>query len=230
MTEAALHFGWYWWIWSAIAFVSGSVPFGVIIARRKGVDIRQSGSGNPGSTNVGRVLGKRFGILCFILDALKGAAPVLLSGWLGGVLGMESPANAAAWGWLLVAVCAILGHCFSPWLGFRGGKGVATGFGAVLAMWPVLTVPALAAFAVWGITLGLTRFMSLASMAGAIVLPSTVVAMALGGEGGSLKSSLPFLVITGAIAAFVVFRHRNNLIRLRVGAEPRVGREDAPDG
>ncbi len=230
MNEAALQFGWYWWVWSAIAFLSGSVPFGVIIARRKGVDIRQHGSGNPGSTNVGRVLGKRFGILCFLLDALKGAAPVLVSGWLGGLLGMAIPSTDAAWGWLFVAVCAILGHCFSPWIGFRGGKGVATGFGAVLAMWPVLTVPALAAFLVWSITLGLTRYMSLASMVGGIVLPSTVVAMALGGEDGSLGASLPFLIVTGAIAAFVVFRHRKNLMRIRTGSEPRVGRQTSTDG
>jgi glycerol-3-phosphate acyltransferase PlsY len=229
MNEAALHFGWYWWVWSAIAFFAGSVPFGVIIAKRQGVDIRQRGSGNPGSTNVGRILGKRFGILCFMLDAFKGAAPVLLSGWLGGLLGMAIPSTDAAWGWLLVAVCAILGHCFSPWIGFRGGKGVATGFGAVLAMWPVLTVPALAAFTVWAITLGLTRFMSLACIVGAIVLPSTVVAMTLGGEGGSITASLPFLVVTGAIAAFVVFRHRKNLTRILAGAEPRVGRETPPD-
>ena len=229
MTEAALQFGWYWWVWSGIAFLSGSVPFGVIIARRQGVDIRQVGSGNPGSTNVGRVLGKRFGICCFLLDALKGAAPVLVSGWLGGLLGMAIPSTDAAWGWLLVAVCAILGHCFSPWIGFRGGKGVATGFGAVLAMWPVLTVPALAAFLVWAITLGLTRYMSLASVVGGIVLPSTVVAMALGGEDGSLQASLPFLIVTGAIATFVVFRHRKNLMRIRTGAEPRVGRKTSTE-
>ena len=229
MTEAALQFGWYWWVWSGIAFLSGSVPFGVIIARRQGVDIRQVGSGNPGSTNVGRVLGKRFGIFCFLLDALKGAAPVLASGWLGGLLGMAIPSTDAAWGWLLVAVCAILGHCFSPWIGFRGGKGVATGFGAVLAMWPVLTVPALAAFLVWAITLGLTRYMSLASVVGGIVLPSTVVAMALGGEDGSLQASLPFLIVTGAIATFVVFRHRKNLMRIRTGAEPRVGRKTSTE-
>ena len=107
---------------------------------------------------------------------------------------------------------------------------MATGFGAVLAMWPVLTVPALAAFLVWSITLGLTRYMSLASMVGGIVLPSTVVAMALGGEDGSLGASLPFLIVTGAIAAFVVFRHRKNLMRIRTGSEPRVGRQTSTDG
>ena len=222
MIEAAQQFGWYWWTFAAIAFLAGSLPFGVIIARRRGVDIRKAGSGNPGATNVGRVLGRRFGILCFFLDALKGAVPVLLAGWFAGLLGASTTSNAAAWGWLLVAVAAILGHCFSPWIGFRGGKGVATGFGAVLAMWPVLTVPALAAFLVWGITLGLTRLMSLASMAGAIVLPATVIAMSIAGEGESLGRSVPYLVVTGLIAAFVVFRHRKNLVRIRAGSEPTV--------
>lgn len=89
-------------------------------------------------------------------------------------------------------------------------------------MWPVLTVPALAAFVVWGITLGLTRLMSLASMAGAIVLPATVLAMAIAGEGESLARSVPYLVVTGLIAAFVVFRHRKNLVRLRQGSEPKL--------
>lgn len=222
MIEAAQDFGWYWWTCSAIAFLAGSLPFGVLIARRRGVDIRKEGSGNTGATNVGRVLGRRFGILCFMLDATKGAVPVLVAGWLGGLLGQTAPTNAAAWGWLLVAMSTILGHCFSPWIGFRGGKGVATGFGAVLAMWPVLTVPALAAFVVWGITLGLTRLMSLASMAGAIVLPATVLAMAIAGEGESLARSVPYLVVTGLIAAFVVFRHRKNLVRLRQGSEPKL--------
>ena len=127
MTEAATHFGWFWWTAIAVSFACGSTPFGVMIARSRGVDIRKEGSGNPGATNVGRVLGRRFGIACFLLDALKGATPVLLAGWLSGVIGRDAGeiAPAAAWGWMSVAVAAILGHCFSPFLGFRGGTGVA---------------------------------------------------------------------------------------------------------
>ena len=225
MSEAATHFGWFWWSAIAIAFIAGSTPFGVLIARSRGVDILKEGSGNPGATNVGRVLGRRFGVACFLLDAIKGATPVLLSGWLAGVLGRDAGeiAPAAAWGWMAVAVAAILGHCFSPFLRFRGGKGVATGFGGVVAMWPILTIPAIAAFLVWGVVLGLTRFMSLASMIGAIVLPATVLAMAVGAGGGALRGSIPFLVATGLIAAFVVFRHRGNISRLRRGEESSVG-------
>lgn len=225
MSDAATHFGWFWWSAIAVAFLAGSTPFGVMIARSRGVDILKEGSGNPGATNVGRVLGRRFGIACFALDACKGAAPVLLSGWLAGLLGRDAGqmASTAAWGWMAVAVAAILGHCFSPFLRFRGGKGVATGFGAVLAMWPVLTIPAIAAFLVWGVVLGLTRFMSLASMIGAIVLPATVLAMAVGTGDGALRGSIPFLVVTGLIAAFVVFRHRGNIARLRRGEESAVG-------
>ena len=95
MIQAAQDFGWYWWTCAAIAFLAGSLPFGVLIARRRGVDIRKEGSGNPGATNVGRVLGRRFGILCFFLDALKGAVPVLVAGWLAGLLGGTSTTNAA---------------------------------------------------------------------------------------------------------------------------------------
>ena len=226
MPNFADHFGWFWISAIVLAYASGSVPMGVLIARRRGVDIRLQGSGNPGATNVGRVLGRRFGILCFVLDALKGAVPVLLSGWIAGVLGLGATGltSVVAWSWLGVACASILGHCFSPFLGFRGGKGVATGFGSVLAMWPIMTIPAIAAFLVWGLVLGLTRLMSLASIVGALVLPATVLAMALGLEGrASWTGVVPFLVVTSSIAALVVFRHRDNIRRLRAGAEARVG-------
>lgn len=226
MPEFADHLGWFWTIAFLLAFASGSVPMGVLIARRRGVDIRMTGSGNPGATNVGRVLGRRFGVLCFFLDAMKGATPVLLSGWIAGLLGQGAAGltPVVAWCWLGVACAAILGHCFSPFLGFRGGKGVATGFGSVLAMWPIMTIPAIAAFVVWALVLGLTRLMSLASIVGALVLPATVLAMTLGLENrGAWGSALPFLIVTSLIAALVTFRHRDNIRRIRSGVESRVG-------
>ena len=229
MSEASTHFGWFWWTFVGIAFLSGSVPFGVIIAHLKGVDLRTVGSGNVGATNVGRALGRRFGIFCFVLDAAKGATPVLVSGGLAGILGSGATTltPVAAWGWLAVATAAIIGHCFSPWIGFRGGKGVATGFGAVAAMWPVLTIPALAALLVWAVVLGLTRVMALASISGAMVLPATVLVRCVGdgGDEASFRASIPFLVVTGLIAAFVLFRHRSNIARLRLGSESRLGTE-----
>lgn len=229
MSDAATSFNWFWWTAMAIGFLAGSLPFGVMIARSRGIDIRSEGSGNPGATNVGRVLGKPFGIACFFLDATKGAVPVLLAGWLAGILGngASEMTASAAWGWLLVAIATILGHCFSPWIGFRGGKGVATGFGAVLAMWPVLTMPAIAGLFVWALVLMVTRVMALASVAGALVLPATVLALALvpGSSGAGLEASVPFLVITSLVAALVVFRHRSNLVRLRDGKEQKLGGE-----
>ena len=211
-----------WPIWVLIAFACGSIPFGVFIARAKGVDIRKEGSGNIGSTNVGRILGRKFGIACFLLDAIKGALPVLLAGIFQKTLGesLTNLSSDAAWWWLFTAVAAILGHCFSPWLGFKGGKGVATGFGAMLAMWSVLTLPALIALLVWGIVLGTTRMMSLASISGAVALP-IVVAVNMGIDEWP-SSGLPFLLVTILIAAFVVFRHRHNLLRIRAGNEPKI--------
>jgi acyl-phosphate glycerol 3-phosphate acyltransferase len=130
-----------------LSFLSGSIPFGLLIARARGVDIRRHGSGNIGATNVWRVLGRGPGLLCFALDVLKGLAPTLGAAWTTGLLGpraLPGPIDArSAWLWLVVMALAILGHMFSPWVGFRGGKGVATGLGALLGVWPFLTAPAL---------------------------------------------------------------------------------------
>ena len=210
-----------WIAWVVIAYLAGSIPFGVLIARSKGVDIRSVGSGNTGATNVGRTLGRRFGILCFLLDATKGAAPVLLAGWSRGVLG-ENLTNLQptdAWWWLAVAATAIIGHCFSPWLGFKGGKGVATAFGGMLSMWPVLTISVLLALVIWAALLAVSRMMSVASMGGAVALPVIVLVQVV--RAGELASGMPFLVVSGLLGGFVVFRHRSNIARIISGNEPR---------
>ena len=115
-----------------LGFVSGSIPFALLIGRAKGVDIRRHGSGNVGATNVSRVLGRPYGLLCFALDAAKGAGPVVAAGLVQGVFGATVAAvePTAQWAWLAVAVASVAGHMFSPFVGFRGGKGVATGFGS----------------------------------------------------------------------------------------------------
>ena len=211
-----------WLIWIIVAYACGSIPFGVLIARTKGVDIRSVGSGNIGATNVGRILGKKFGIACFILDALKGGIPVLLAGitqqTLGETLATLSVANA--WWWLGTAVAAILGHSFSPWLGFKGGKGVATAFGSMLAMWPVMGIPAIIALLVWVVGLVATRMMSLASMIGAMALPIVILVDIF--RRNATTSGLPFLLVTILLASFVVFRHRRNIARMHEGTEPRI--------
>ena len=216
-------------VWVALlvfAFLAGSVPFGLLIARAKGVDIRAQGSGNIGATNVGRVLGRRFGFLCFGLDALKGAVPVLVAGGVTGLLGRQlaDMAPTDGWLWLAVGVSALLGHMFSPWIGFKGGKGVATGFGALVAMWTPLTIPSLIALGVWVVFVKLLRMVSIASILAALSIPISVAVRAILSvePEEALRASHPALVVTAAIALLVVWKHRANIGRALRGEELKV--------
>ena len=210
-------------IWALIAYLCGSVPFAVVLGKLRGVDVRKMGSGNVGATNLGRALGKHWGVLCFLLDALKGLVPVVGSGAALKVIGQWDLSAIQTWQWLAVAVAAVLGHVFPIWLGFRGGKGVATGLGVLLGFWPILTVPALIAAATWLLVIAMSRYSSLASMSGALSLPLTVLALtAVRGDG--LPGRVPLLVVTTVLALLVVVRHRPNIARLRAGTEPKVGR------
>ena len=208
-----------------IAYLCGSIPFGVLISRSKGIDIRSQGSGNIGATNVGRVLGRKFGIACFILDGIKGGAPVLIAGMAQGILG-ETPPGLSTFDssmWLLTAIATILGHCFSPWLGFKGGKGVATAFGAMLAIWPIMGVPALCALGVWACTLALTRIMAIASILGASTITVMLVLQATAYSLGSSPAPiLPYMIVSIALVLFVVFTHRSNIARIFQGREMKV--------
>lgn len=211
-----------------LAFLCGSIPFGYLLGRMRGIDIRQHGSKNIGATNVGRVLGRRLGLTCFVLDALKGAVPVAIAGALAGVWGRWPSSLPAADQllWLATAVAALLGHMFSPWIGLRGGKGVATGFGALAAMWPALTIAALLALAVWIACVALTRYISLSSMVAACTIPLTVAALEWLGQSPDRSapgSAWPTLAATGLLAILIVVRHRANIGRLLRGIEPRVG-------
>ena len=223
---------WWWLIAVGLAYLIGSIPFGVLIARSKGVDIRSVGSGNIGATNVGRTLGRQFGVICFVLDVLKGAAPVLAAGLTFGTL-TERPGeiDVLEMGlWLGVAVAAVVGHMASIFLGFAGGKGVATGFGAILAMWPLLTVPALAALATWFLVMKTSRYVSVASMAAAASLPAWCIAwLAIWSEesaGAALSGGWPPIVALAALAGLIIWRHRGNIARLRRGEEAKVGEPD----
>ncbi|MBT3201955.1 MAG: glycerol-3-phosphate acyltransferase, partial [Phycisphaerales bacterium] len=132
------------------AYIIGATPFGPIIAKFHGVDLRKHGSGNVGATNVGRTLGRRWGMLCFGLDVIKGLAPVLLARLLGpDVTDGAAPSLVSQFAWLAVGFGAILGHVMSFWLGFKGGKGVATSLGVVLGVFPYFTFAGVAAFGVW---------------------------------------------------------------------------------
>ena len=223
-----------WVILIAVAYLVGSIPFGVLIGRAKGIDIRAHGSQNIGATNVGRVLGKKLGVLCFVLDFLKGAGPVLLAGYLNGIIG-HTPNGLSAlemWLWLAVAAATVIGHMFSVFLAFRGGKGVATGFGSIAAMWPLLTLPAIGALVVWYAVLRIFKYVSLASILAVISLPLGYLLSAIPRDAQDqtltytlhalLHASPPFFG-TALIAVLVVYRHRGNISRLRRGEEPKIG-------
>lgn len=235
------------WLLPGIGFLIGSIPFGLLIAKAKGVDIRKLGSGNIGATNVLRSIGKGPGILCLLLDLLKGFVPVLLAVNLVR-FGERSPAiEIAALSGLteafpvgkqvfvqgihvLTALAAILGHNYSPWIGFKGGKGIATSAGALLGLMPAGVVILVL---VWIITLRLTRYVSVASMAAAITLP---IMTHLGARFHHVDNdqSLPTLWESGTwnkpllafalfAAVMAVWRHRSNISRIRTGTEHRSG-------
>ena len=227
-----------WAIWLIGAFLCGSIPFAVILGKLNGVDIRKLGSGNPGASNLGRQVGKKWGICCFVLDVGKGLVPVLA--FIGFAINTNINATHAweAAGypkdfeirgeqnvtlylqWVLIAVAAVLGHVFSPFLKFRGGKGVATGLGATLGLFPVVTIPGVLAFVIWYAVCKISGYVGLASVIAAASLPVTTViaGLTLKLSGGEIAV---FASLTGALAALVIVRHRGNLARIRAGTEPK---------
>ena len=182
-----------------LGFVGGSIPFGLLLTRAAGLgDIRDIGSGSIGATNVLRTGNKGLAAATVLLDAAKGAVPVLLAAYLWP--GTE--------GW--AAVAAVAGHCFTPWLRFRGGKGFATAAGVLLALaWPVMLVCA----AIWAVTLAVSRISSVSSMTTVVLAPVATWAL------GYPQIIVPLV----AIAAIVLVQHRANIGRLMRGEEPKVG-------
>lgn len=156
-----------WLLPIAIAFLAGSIPFSLLIGLSRGVDIRTVGSKNVGATNLGRALGPRYFALGFTLDLLKGLLPTLGAGLSHQIVGTFSVPPAQAWPWLAVMSAAVLGHMFSPWVGFKGGKGVATGLGALLGVFPALAVPAVGSLVVFIAVFALWRYVSAASVTAA---------------------------------------------------------------
>ncbi len=196
-----------------IAYLSGSLPTGFLVARAKGVDIRKAGSGNMGATNVFRVLGKGPGIFVLLVDALKGALPVLVLPSLlcRPALGSPDP----AWIALVATLCAVLGHNYTCWLGFKGGKGIATSAGAFAALVPGAL---LATVAVWLLVFAASRYVSLASVCAAGALP---VAAAL------THRPLPVVALTLVLSLLAIWKHKPNLQRLVAGTEARFVKKPA---
>lgn len=208
------------WLLPLAGFICGSLPFGLWIARAKGINIRAHGSGNIGATNVWRVMGRGPGMLCFTLDVLKGLVPSLGAGLLLGTIGGEGVASeSAVWLHVGTGVAAILGHMFTPLAGFKGGKGVATAFGALLGVWPVMTVAVLLALAAWIVVFKIGRMVGIASVAAAAVVPLAVAG--LGYVDPSLRWRTPHLVVAIMLGALVIWKHRGNIKRTLAGTEPR---------
>lgn len=228
------------WICPLLAFLMGSIPFGLIISRAKGVDIRAHGSGNIGATNVLRVVGKPYGIACLLLDMLKGFVPVVIAVNLIQIAGRppQLPIGIPD-GWVLVlpavdalnvqivhiltALCAVLGHNYSPWAGFRGGKGIATSAGVLLGLMPFAVLLLLV---VWGLLFLITRYVSVASMGAAAALPLLTVWGSW--HHGRIQDGTwnkPLFVFSVIIAVLAIWKHRDNIRRLREGTEHRFGKK-----
>jgi glycerol-3-phosphate acyltransferase PlsY len=188
------------------AYAIGSIPTAYLVGRANGVDLRTVGSGNLGATNVFRTLGWRAALFVYVVDMLKGMAPVL---WLPALAG-----EPRGWPWgVALGIAAILGHVRPVFLlGKGGGKGVATASGVFFALAPLPSVAALLAFVVVVVA---SRYVSLASLVGAAVLPLAVLAQQ--------RHLTPLVLVSAGVAAFVFWTHRENIGRLRRGEERRVG-------
>jgi len=196
------------WLWALpVGYFLGSIPFGLILGKRLGQqDVREAGSGNIGAANVTRVAGAFAGVLTLALDAAKGALPVWLAARVSG--------NQAAW-MMAAALAAIVGHCFSIWLGFRGGKGVATAAGAFLVICPAAAGLAILLFVV---VVLFWRFTSLGSITAVAAMPLLVYLLWAPGHAPPLVVSFG----TSLAALLIIERHRANLRRLLRGEEPRL--------
>jgi glycerol-3-phosphate acyltransferase PlsY len=195
-----------------LAYLLGSIPFGYLIVRvRGGGDVRESGSGGTGATNVTRRAGRAAGAMTLLLDALKGVLAVVLARWM---LGSDAGVN---WWVVATALAAVAGHIFPVWLGFKGGKGVATGLGVFLGLAPLAVLCALPVFVfvVWA-----TRYVSLGSMTAAAVLP--VCVWLLGVPGDARANPAPLMTAAIAGAALIIFMHRANIGRLLRGEESKL--------
>jgi len=208
------------------AYLVGAIPFGLLIARTQGVDLRKVGSGNIGATNVTRTLGKKWGYLCFAMDVLKGLIPMLLVPAFG-LINKEQATLGQLSLWLLVGCLAIVGHVFPVYLGFKGGKGVATSLGVVLGLWPYYTVCGLITFAVWGIALWIWRYGSLASILAAIIFPVSLAILTFLLTEWELGQLWPLFIVAILMPLLVIARHAENIKRLMEGSEHKIGRKSS---
>ena len=193
-------------ILTALAYVGGGIPIGLLAGKLfRGIDIREFGSGNIGASNVWRTLGWPLGITVFILDVLKGFVPVFYA---------SLHPQFTGWPVIAVGIAAIMGHNFSPFLRFKGGKGVATSLGVTIGLAPLA---GLIGFGLWGVLLLITRYISVSSM-----VTTPLVCLLIWHHN---HSTLPYALFGVATTFFVLYTHRSNVARLRKGTEPKVGKK-----
>ena len=204
-----------WILWAVGAYLVGSIPFGFLIGKLRGKDIRTLGSKNIGATNVYRVVGKPWGLLAFACDFLKGFLPTFAAQEFGD----------AEWLPLVVGILTVAGHMWTCFMNFKGGKGIATGFGMLVALTPVLV---LIAFAVWVVVMLVSHYVSLGSIVAAAFLMVIVwlpwydwfrydILRTCKGY-----HDLPLCILVTALCAFAIWKHRTNIIRLRAHAESKI--------
>jgi len=217
------------WSYILIALASyllGSIPTGFLIAKAKGVDIRAVGSGNIGATNAMRALGKPAGLFVLLLDALKGyAACAVLCPLIYDLIEphyfdlfvsfRHEPPDLKVKYYLVAGIFAVLGHNYTCWLKFKGGKGIATTAGVYLALAPL---PLLIAFIVFVLAVAITRYMSVGSISGAIALPAAIWIMT--------PNHLLLGIVTTALGALAIYKHKSNIQRLIAGTENRIGKTE----
>lgn len=202
-----------WFLIAICSYLLGSIPFGFLAGRICGVDIRTKGSGNIGATNALRVLGKPWGYAVFSCDFVKGLVPVIVAGLWGTYAGVH-PASAPG---ALAGLCVLIGHSFPVWLGFKGGKGIASSAGVMVALFPAAFLLCLG---IWLLLFTMSRYVSVASIGGAITLPLAVLFLYL-----THRADWLALAVSVAMCLLAVWRHRSNIVRLRAGTEPRFERK-----
>lgn len=200
------------------AYLLGSVPFALIIARVHGKDLAKIGSGNFGATNLSRALNKKWAYFCFLLDVAKGFIPTFMA--VNLIEPPHTPLHLTLV--LTVGIAALIGHIFSIYINFKGGKGVATSLGLALGLYPYLTICAAFAFAVWLIAVLITRYISLSSVIASISFPLCLITAIIINEQWQFENLWPLLAASVIIPAMVIYRHRSNLIRIRQGTESKI--------
>lgn len=205
------------WLLILPGYLAGSIPFGLLLGKLRGVDIREKGSGNIGTTNVFRILGRKAGIFCLVLDVLKGFVPVFLAHQL---VPDDLTGDTIE---VLTAFATIMGHNYSPWIGFKGGKGIATTGGALLALAPFAVLVLVVIFVIVTLT---TKYVSLGSIATGIALPLlTLFGSFYHGKIADGTWNKPLFVFSLVAGTLAVWKHRSNLARLRAGTEHRLGQK-----